>query len=168
MNSLALLFAITVNWVAPTQNTDGTPLTDLAYYRIYYGTEQGVYVDNILIPDPSAVSHEFTPAPGDYYVAMTAVDEEGNESQYSNEVLKNEPYPPGMLPMITLAADTPAYTVIKQYNRLVLVPIGTAPAGAQCNPNFSVNGHGVVDNQSVQWAPGSSARPIVVVALCDG
>src|SRR5712691_8977244 len=26
------------SWTAPTTNTDGSPLTDLAAYRVYYGT----------------------------------------------------------------------------------------------------------------------------------
>ena len=28
-----------VSWTAPTAHTDGTPLTDLASYRVYYGSE---------------------------------------------------------------------------------------------------------------------------------
>src|SRR5262245_51203095 len=26
-------------WIAPTTNTDGSPLTDLGSYRVYYGTQ---------------------------------------------------------------------------------------------------------------------------------
>ena len=26
------------SWTAPTTNADGSPLTDLAFYRVYYGT----------------------------------------------------------------------------------------------------------------------------------
>ncbi|MFQ5610302.1 MAG: putative Ig domain-containing protein, partial [Woeseiaceae bacterium] len=29
--------SVTVSWTAPTLNADGTPLVDLAGYRIYYG-----------------------------------------------------------------------------------------------------------------------------------
>jgi hypothetical protein len=29
---------VTVNWDAPTENTDGTPLTDLGGYRVAVGT----------------------------------------------------------------------------------------------------------------------------------
>ena len=28
------------SWTAPTTNTDGSPLTDLASYRVYYGSSQ--------------------------------------------------------------------------------------------------------------------------------
>ncbi len=33
----------TLTWDAPTTNVDGTPLTDLAVYKIYYGTALGNY-----------------------------------------------------------------------------------------------------------------------------
>jgi hypothetical protein len=31
----------TLSWTAPDENTDGTPLINLAGYRIYYGTSRG-------------------------------------------------------------------------------------------------------------------------------
>ncbi len=37
----------TLSWDPPTTNADGTPLTDLAGYRIYYGTSSGSYSQNI-------------------------------------------------------------------------------------------------------------------------
>ena len=37
----------TLSWVAPSTNEDGTPLTDLAGYKIYYGTASGNYTQNI-------------------------------------------------------------------------------------------------------------------------
>src|SRR4030042_1896878 len=33
----------TLSWDAPTTNADGTPLTDLAGYKVYYGTASGTY-----------------------------------------------------------------------------------------------------------------------------
>ena len=38
MTALDVFSATTLNWTAPTTNTDGTALTDLAGYKIYYGT----------------------------------------------------------------------------------------------------------------------------------
>jgi hypothetical protein len=83
--------AMTLNWVAPTENVDGTPLTDLQSYRVYYGTSSRNYGDAVPVADPTASSVEITAPSGDYYVAMTALDAEGNESAYSNEVLKSVP-----------------------------------------------------------------------------
>ena len=33
----------TPSWDAPTTNADGTPLTDLAGYKVYYGPSSGNY-----------------------------------------------------------------------------------------------------------------------------
>ena len=81
-----------LSWVAPTENVDGTPLEDLAGYRIYHGTASRDYAaPPIAVTDPSAVSYELTLTSGTHYVAMTAIDAEGNESAFSNEVVKTAP-----------------------------------------------------------------------------
>ncbi len=80
---------LALNWQAPTENVDGTPLTDLASYRIYYGEGSRNYSETVNVADPAAVTHSFTLISGSYYVAMTAIDIDGNESAFSNEVLKS-------------------------------------------------------------------------------
>lgn len=82
-----------LRWVPPTQNVDGSPLTDLAGYNIYFGTESRVYGTPLPVTDAGATSTTFTVPLSDentveLYFAMTALDEDGNESAYSNEVLK--------------------------------------------------------------------------------
>ena len=47
--------AVTLSWTAPTQNTDGSALTDLAGYYIYYGTPGGQATQTLQLP-PSATS----------------------------------------------------------------------------------------------------------------
>ncbi|NIA18329.1 MAG: hypothetical protein GWO79_00385, partial [Actinobacteria bacterium] len=78
--------AITLTWDPPTTNVDGTPLTDLEGYRVYYGTASGNYDTNI--DATNVVSYEVEGLiPGNtYYFAVTAYDTSGNESDYSNEV----------------------------------------------------------------------------------
>jgi len=88
MISIAVVGPVALSWVAPTENVDGTALTDLAGYRIYYGSTSRSYSDMVQVGDPTATSHTLNLASGDYYVAMTALDAEGNESSYSNEVMK--------------------------------------------------------------------------------
>ena len=46
----------TLTWTAPTQNTDGSPLTDLAGYRIRYGTSPGNYSNTESINNPGVTS----------------------------------------------------------------------------------------------------------------
>jgi hypothetical protein len=42
-------FSTTLSWTAPTQNDDGSTLTDLAGYRIYWGTTSGSYPNSATI-----------------------------------------------------------------------------------------------------------------------
>jgi hypothetical protein len=82
------------SWIAPTTNTDGSPLTDLASYRVYYGSATdpcpGSAFSQVASPTPSpgpntTVSLRLTGLTTGtlYYVAVTAVDLFGNESACS-------------------------------------------------------------------------------------
>ena len=79
---------LSLSWLAPTENVDGSALTDLAGYKIYYGDSSRSYSNSTDVNDANATSFSFTLPSGSYYVAMTALDVDGNESAYSNEVLK--------------------------------------------------------------------------------
>ncbi len=88
MLTVAITSMIGLAWVAPTENVDGTPLTDLAAYRIYYGSGSRSYDDFLDVTDPTATSYAVDVISGTYYVAMTAINADGDESAYSNEVIK--------------------------------------------------------------------------------
>lgn len=80
----------TLSWDAPTTNTDGTDLTDLAGYKIYYGTSPGTY--DSVIDTGDVTTYKITDlTPATYYFVVTAYDKGGNESAYSNEVSKTVP-----------------------------------------------------------------------------
>ena len=80
--------SVSLRWDAPTTNTDDTPLTDLAGFNIYQGTETGVYGSPVNVG--YTLCHIVTglTAGITYYFAATAFDVSGNESAYSNEVSK--------------------------------------------------------------------------------
>ncbi len=88
MTSVSVLGQLQVRWKAPTKNADGTPLTDLAGYRIYYGQSSGHYDGVQDIRNPAATTGQLRLPTGSYYVAATALDRDGNESRHSNEVVK--------------------------------------------------------------------------------
>ncbi|MCB1686425.1 MAG: hypothetical protein R3E82_01290 [Pseudomonadales bacterium] len=88
MLTVSMLGQVSLNWVAPAQNVDGSPLNDLAGFRIYYGISSRAYTDVVDISNPNATSFVLQQVQGDYYFAMTALDGDGNESAYSNEVRK--------------------------------------------------------------------------------
>lgn len=78
-----------LSWQAPTTNVDGTELTDLAGFKIYYGKASGTYSEIIELDNPITNEHTIEGlAEGTYYFAATAYDIMGNESDYSNEVSK--------------------------------------------------------------------------------
>lgn len=79
----------TLSWEAPSQRTDGTPLTDLAGFRVYYGNSSGNLRYVIEVKDPGArswVIENLTPAT--WYFAATAFDTSGAESDRSNTASK--------------------------------------------------------------------------------
>ena len=81
----------TLRWERPTHNEDGSPAKDLAGYVVYWGTESATYTDSHRIEDPQTTAWEMSMAPGDYYLAVTAFDTDGNESDYSNEAYRAIP-----------------------------------------------------------------------------
>ena len=79
----------TASWNPPTTNTDGSTLTDLAGYKIYYGTASGVYDYVTVINDPGLTSYVIENLlPGDWYFAMTAFNSNGIESSFTPEATK--------------------------------------------------------------------------------
>lgn len=80
----------TLSWSAPTARTDGSPLTNLAGYRIYYGRMSGIYDYQIGISNPGILDYVVENlASGNWYFALAAYDSQGLESDRSNEVSRN-------------------------------------------------------------------------------
>jgi hypothetical protein len=77
---------VSLAWVAPTENTDGTPLTDLGGYVIHYGTAPMSFTNTIAINNAGITRYvvENLPA-GTYYFSVTAVTTDGSQSNYSAE-----------------------------------------------------------------------------------
>jgi hypothetical protein len=75
----------TLSWTAPTENTDGSTLSNLAGYRIRYGTSAGALTQTIVISNASVTTYVVEDlAPATWYFAVTAVTSAGAESAYSN------------------------------------------------------------------------------------
>ena len=80
---------VTLSWVRPTQNVDGTQLANLAGYRIHYGQVSGQYDYSVSIGSPSITSATIEKlAPARWYFAVTAVTSSGTQSDYSAELSK--------------------------------------------------------------------------------
>jgi hypothetical protein len=78
----------TLSWVAPTQNTDGSALTNLSGYRIYYGTSAGSLTQSVDLPSAGIQTYMLgNLSPGTWYFAVKAVAG-GVESDLSNVASK--------------------------------------------------------------------------------
>lgn len=79
----------TISWTAPTQNVDGTPLQDLAGYRIYYSQAPWGWTSSINVPDPNATSAQVANlATGTWYFMVSAYNAAGAESNRTEPVSK--------------------------------------------------------------------------------
>jgi Putative Ig domain len=79
----------TLTWVAPTMNTDGTILNNLAGYHIYYGTNADALTEEIDVTGATSTSYVINGlASGTYYFAITAYSDYGIESTDSNVATK--------------------------------------------------------------------------------
>lgn len=74
-----------LSWTAPTANTDGSSLTNLAGYRIAYGTSASALTQTIQVSNPSVTNYTINNlSPGTYYFSVRAYTNSGTESANSN------------------------------------------------------------------------------------
>jgi hypothetical protein len=79
--------SVPLTWMPPTENEDGSPLSDLAGYKLYWGTESGRYSNSVTLTNPGItryVVEQLTPAT--WHFVMTAMTSRGLESEHSNAV----------------------------------------------------------------------------------
>jgi Fibronectin type III domain len=78
---------VTIDWQPPTENVDGSALTNLAGYHIHYGVSSGNYTQTISVSNPGIATYVVSNlTPGTYYFAVAAVNYAGTESPLSSEV----------------------------------------------------------------------------------
>jgi len=80
----------TLTWNTPTLNNDGSALTDLAGFKIHYGTASVTYTSTIDVAGPSVTAYtvQGLQAGSTYYFMVTAYITSGVESIPSVEVSK--------------------------------------------------------------------------------
>lgn len=81
--------SITLSWNPPTQNSDGSSLTNLAGYTLHYGTSSQDYTGSIQITTATQTSYVVSdsnfPA-GKYYFAISAYNAQQISSPLSGEI----------------------------------------------------------------------------------
>jgi len=123
-----------VSWTAPTQNTDGSTLTDLKGFRIYYGLPTSA--TRTVDVDKTITSYSFDKlAPGEWFFYLTAISAAGQESQSSNTAKKTidppiaEPTVPN--PPVVTVADATGYDFVKASNKVTMTAKGMVIKGAK-------------------------------------
>ena len=75
----------TLSWIPPTQNLDGSPITDLSGYHIYYGTNADALTSTITVNGGSSSTYTVSGlSAGTYYFSVVAYNAEGVDSPESN------------------------------------------------------------------------------------
>lgn len=78
-----------LSWTPPSQNTDGSALTNLVSYEIRYGRDQNDLSETITITNPSVSSYVVENlGSGAWFFAVVAVNSSGASSALSNVASK--------------------------------------------------------------------------------
>jgi chitinase len=112
--SIAVLTLVILFWAAVprivfseqvTLAWDPNSETDLAGYRVYYGTSSGLYPNVTDVGNMTTATISNLTAGQTYYFSATAYDTQGRESGYSNEV-SSRPRGPGTTYTVTASAGS--------------------------------------------------------------
>jgi len=78
--------SVTLSWVRPTLQVDGSPIDELSGYRLLYGQASRTYTETVVIDNPGITTYMVEGlASGDWYFAIQTVDGDGLISQPSAE-----------------------------------------------------------------------------------
>jgi hypothetical protein len=77
----------TLDWMPPTENSDGSALTNLAGYTVYYGTSPNSLTQSVKVTNPGLTAYTVTNLPsGTWYFAVTSYSSTGVESTRSGTI----------------------------------------------------------------------------------
>jgi hypothetical protein len=165
-----------LSWLAVTQNTDGTPLTNLAGYRVFEGPSVGsLALRATTNASTLAYQAQNLPVGTTRYFGIAALTTQGAQSPMSNlmsltttpsqqassSVTVNIP----RAPTLTVQAPT-AYDVRLRWFKYVLnKPVGQLPVGSPCYEDFELaGGYFRVDRSAVTFT--RKTNDPVIVAVC--
>ena len=79
--------SVTLDWTPPTNNVDGSPISNLAGYTILYGNNPNSLTQTVNVPNPASTSYvvqNLTPAT--WYFSLVAYNSAGEDSTPSTPV----------------------------------------------------------------------------------
>lgn len=90
---ITVLLALVVKCLGVTLAWDRTPGTNVAGYRVYQGSASHIYTNSTIVGNVTNVTLTSPPYGKTNYYVVTAFDNQGLESDYSNEVSYTVLYP---------------------------------------------------------------------------
>jgi len=91
---------IQLSWNPPTTKADGSPLTDIAGYKIHYGQRSRTYAFTKIVGNQTSAAIAGLIPGRTYFFAVTAYDSMGNESRLSDEVSRVAPLTVSQTPIL--------------------------------------------------------------------
>lgn len=77
---------VSLTWTAPSTYSDGTPITNLAGYKLYIGNASGSYQKSVDVGNQTSYTLDVPDDGTTHFLAVTAYDVAGVESNFSDEV----------------------------------------------------------------------------------
>ena len=168
----------TVRWTAPTTNTDGSRLTNLVAYRVYYGTSSNSLSQVNEITDSSATAATISAlTPATWYFKVRAVNSaqvESSDSNISSKAISGASAAKTVgitiTPKTTATRRMIATTVydivrVSPGNWVLGRSVGTAPIGTPCRTYYlQSNLYGVETGYVKIWR---APRGDTLVARCE-
>lgn len=78
-----------ITWTPPTTFVDGSVLTNIAGYRVYYGRGDGNFSNQVTISNGGIASHMIENlTPGTWHFVVTVLTTDGEESEFSEPATK--------------------------------------------------------------------------------
>ena len=163
---LSLLFISNIHSAEVTLAWNANPETNIAGYRVHYGTASGKYYAHIDVGNSVFYTVPNLPDQTNYYFALTAYNARGLESDYSAEAVYNPPPPPppcsysvsptsqsfsasaGSGTVNVTARSECSWTAISNAPWILITPSNSASGSGTLNYYFS-------ENTEISWRTGT-------------
>lgn len=162
-----------LSWTKPTQNTDGSALTDGLGYKVWSATSvTGLAAATpVTVAGINTLTYTVTNlAAGPWYFQVATVASSG-ESVRTNHVTTTIPAslplaPTGVTATPVVISAT-AYKIRQAVDSISMVAVGSVPLGTACNAAVVVNGYVSIPRSAVVMTSRFDPKPLNIFAQCS-